>query len=157
MSLKIGDKLPDFSLSDQDGKTRTSKQCKGKKLILFFYPKDDTPGCTAEACGFRDKYDLFKLFGAVVWGVSNDNQLSHKKFAEKNKLPFPILCDENNVLRKMLGVPMVLSLLDGRVTYLVDSNGIIRYIFNDLLNSSKHVTIALEELEKIHSESNVHF
>ncbi len=69
MSLKIGDKLPDFSLSDQDGKTRASRQCKGKKLILFLFTKDDTPGCTAEACGFRDKYDLFKLFGAVVWGL----------------------------------------------------------------------------------------
>ncbi len=157
MSLKIGEQLPYFSLIDQQGIMRNSKQCKGQKLVLFFYPKDDTPGCSAEVCGFRDKYDLFKLFGSVVWGVSSDDKLSHQKFAEKNKLPFPILCDENNVLRKMLGVPMVLSLLDGRVTYLVDSNGIIRYIFNDLLNSSKHVTIALEELEKIHSESNVHF
>jgi len=150
MSLKIGDQLPDFSLVDQQGIMRNSKQCKGQKLVLFFYPKDDTPGCTAEVCGFRDKYDLFKLFGAVVWGVSNDDQLSHKKFAERNKLPFPILCDENNALRKKLGVPMVLNLLDGRVTYLVDSNRIIRYIFNDLFNSSKHVTTALEELEKIH-------
>ena len=149
MSLKIGDKLPDFSLFDQDGRNRTSKQCKGKKLILFFYPKDDTPGCTAEACGFRDKYDLFKLFGAVVWGVSNDNQLSHKKFAEKNKLPFPLLCDENNSLRNKFGVPKVLGLLDGRVTYLVDSTGVIRHVFNDLLNSAKHVTTALQILEEI--------
>ncbi len=146
MSLKIGDKLPDFSLFDQDGKTRTNKHCKGKKLVLFFYPKDDTPGCTAEACGFRDKYDLFKLFGAVVWGVSNDNQLSHQKFAKKNKLPFPLLSDENNLLRSKFGVPKVLGLLDGRVTYLVDSKGVICHVFNDLLNSTKHVTIALQIL-----------
>ena len=149
MSLKIGDKLPDFSLFDQDGKNRTSKQCKGRKIVLFFYPKDDTPGCTAEACRFRDKYDLFKLFGSVVWGVSNDNQLSHQKFAKKNKLPFPLLCDENNSLRKKFGVPKVLGLLDGRVTYLVDSTGVIRHIFNDLINSTKHVTTALQILEGI--------
>ena len=149
MSLKIGDILPDFSLLDQEGKIRTSKQCKGKKLVLFFYPKDDTPGCTAEACGFRDKYDLFKFFGSVVWGVSNDNQLSHQKFAQKNKLPFPLLCDENHSLRKNLGVPKVLGLLDGRVTYLVDSTGVIRHVFNDLFNSTKHVTTALQVLEEM--------
>ena len=149
MSLNIGDKLPEFSLFDQDGKNRTSKQCKGKKLVLFFYPKNDTPGCTAEACGFRDKYDLFKLLGAVVWGVNNDNQLSHQKFAKKNQLPYPLLCDENNALRKKFGVPKVLGLLDGRVTYLIDSKGVIRHSFNDLLNSTKHVTSALQILEQI--------
>ena len=149
MPLKIGDKLPHFSLFDQDGKNRTSKQCKGKKLVLFFYPKNDTPGCTAEACGFRDKYDLFKLLGAVVWGVNNDNQLSHQKFAKKNQLPYPLLCDENNALRKKFGVPKVLGLLDGRVTYLIDSEGVIRHAFNDLLNSTKHVTSALQILEQI--------
>ena len=149
MSLKIGDKLPDFTLLDQEGKNRTSKHCKGKKLVLFFYPKDDTPGCTTEACGFRDKYELFKLFGSFVWGVSNDNRLSHQKFAEKNKLPFPLLCDENNSLRQKLGVPKVLGLLDGRVTYLVDSTGVIRHIFNDFLNTTKHVTTAIQILEDI--------
>ena len=131
------------------GKLGLVNNVKGKKLILFFYPKDDTPGCTAEACGFRDKYDLFQLFGSVVWGVSNDNQLSHQKFAEKNKLPFPILCDENNSLRNKFGVPKVLGLLDGRVTYLVDSTGVIRHVFNDLINSTNHVTTALQILEEI--------
>ena len=149
MSIQIGDTLPQFSLLDQEGKIRTSKQCKGKKLVLYFYPKDDTPGCTAEACGFRDKYDLFKLLGAVVWGVSSDNQLSHMNFAKKNKLPFPLLCDESNSLRNKFGVPKVLGLLDGRVTYLIDSQGIIRHVFNDLLNSTKHVTTALQILEEI--------
>ncbi len=149
MPLNFGDRLPDFSLFDQEGKSRTSQQCKGKKLVLFFYPKDDTPGCTAEACGFRDKYDLFELFGTVVWGVSNDNQLSHQRFAEKNKLPFPILSDEKNSLRKKFGVQKVLGLLDGRVTYLIDSGGIIRHVFNDLFNSTKHVTTALQILEQI--------
>ena len=149
MTLLIGDLIPNFSLLDQNGVIRSNKDCKGQTLVLFFYPKNNTPGCTAEACGFRDKYDLFKLFGSVVWGVSNDNQLSHKKFAEKNKLPFPLLCDENNSLRKKFGVPKVLGLLDGRVTYLVDSTGVIRHVFNDLLNSTKHITTALQALEEI--------
>ena len=91
MKLKIGDKIPSFSLKDQNGDIRNSDKLR-RPLVLFFYPKDDTPGCTAEACGFRDKYDLFKFFGAVVWGVSNDSQLSHQKFAEKNKFPFPLYC-----------------------------------------------------------------
>ncbi|KGG14139.1 MULTISPECIES: peroxiredoxin [Prochlorococcus] len=149
MSLDIGEKIPYFSLADQEGKQRSNKDIKGKPLVLFFYPKDDTPGCTAEACGFRDKYDLFQIFGAVVWGVSNDSQDSHRKFADKNKLPFPLLCDEDNSLRKQFGVPKVLGLIDGRVTFIMDSEGIIRYVFNDLLNGPQHVTEALRVLENI--------
>ena len=149
MSLQIGDSIPSFSLFDQAGKSRTNKECKGQPLVLFFYPKDDTPGCTAEACGFRDKYELFRLLGALVWGVSNDNEASHRKFAEKNKLPFPLLCDEDNSLRKKFGVPKVLGLLDGRVTYIIDSKGIIRHVFKDLLNAPQHVTEALTVLQEI--------
>ena len=149
MTLQIGDATPSFSLFDQAGKSRTNKECKGQPLVLFFYPKDDTPGCTAEACGFRDKYELFRLLGALVWGVSNDNEASHRKFAEKNKLPFPLLCDEDNSLRKKFGVPKVLGLLDGRVTYIIDSKGIIRHVFKDLLNAPQHVTEALTVLQEI--------
>ena len=147
MTLQIGNQIPNFSLLDQFGKPRTNIDCKGQSLVLFFYPKDDTPGCTAEACGFRDKYELFKILGSVVWGVSSDNKASHLKFAEKNKLPFPLLCDEDNFLRKQLGVPKVLGILDGRVTYIIDSQGIIRHIFKDLLNGPQHVTEALSVLE----------
>ena len=149
MPLKLGDQIPDFSLSDQLGVSRTNKQANGRPLVLFFYPKDDTPGCTAENCGFRDKYDLFKLFGAEVWGVSGDDEASHRSFADKNKLPFPLLCDTDNYLRKAFGVPKVLGLLDGRVTYIVDSKGVIRHIFNDLLNGPAHVNEALRVLGEI--------
>ena len=149
MSLQIGDTIPDFSLFDQTGKPRTNIECKGKALVLFFYPKDDTPGCTTEACGFRDKYNLFEILGAVVWGVNNASEDSHRKFAEKNQLPFPLLCDEDNLLRKQFGVPKVLGLLDGRVTYIIDSKGEIRHIFSDLLNGPAHVTEALRILDEI--------
>ena len=149
MSLIVGDSVPDFSLLDQSGEIRSSKQLKGKPLVLFFYPKDDTPGCTAEVCGFRDKYELFRVFGAEVWGVSGDNQQSHLKFAEKNKLPFPLLCDEANDLRRVFGVPKVLGLLDGRVTYIIDSKKVIRYVFNDLFNGSAHVSEALRAFDEM--------
>ena len=149
MSLRVGDLAPNIELFDQDGNLRKNKSIKGKPLILFFYPKDDTPGCTAEACGFRDKYDLFKIFGAEVWGVSGDDQKSHQEFAKKNKLPFPILSDGNNKLRKVFGVPKVLGILDGRVTYIIDSQNKIRHIFNDLLNGPAHVNEALRVLAEI--------
>ncbi len=148
-SLKIGDAIPDFSLFDQTGKRRTKKEFQGKPLVLFFYPKDNTPGCTAEACGFRDKYELFRLLGAMVLGVNNDDLESHRKFAEKNTLPFPLLCDEGDSLRKKFGVPKFLALLDGRVTYVIDSKGIIRHVFEDLFNAPRHVTEALTVLEAI--------
>ena len=148
-TLKEGDKAPDFKAEDQDGNTITLNDYKGKKLVLFFYPKASTPGCTAEACGFRDKYDLFKIFGAEVWGVSSDDSISHLKFIEKNNLPFPLLCDTDNSLRKLFGVPKVLGLIDGRVTYIIDSKGKICHVFNDLLNGPAHVNEALRILDEI--------
>ena len=149
MTLCIGDFAPNFTLPNQDGFDTSLSSFKGSRVVIYFYPKDDTPGCTAENCGFRDKYDLFKLFGAEVWGVSGDNEASHRSFADKNKLPFPLLCDTDNSLRKAFGVPKVLGLLDGRVTYIVDSNGVIRHIFNDLLNGPAHVNEALRVLGEI--------
>ncbi len=149
MSLTVNEPIPEFSLPDQTGRRRTNRECKGRPLILFFYPKDNTPGCTAEVCGFRDKYELFNMLGAEVWGVNNASETSHRKFAEKNQLPFPLLCDEANTLRKKFGVPKSLGLLEGRVTYVIDSEGIIRHIFNDLFNTPKHITEALRVLEEI--------
>ncbi len=149
MCLQIGDELPHFSLYDQKGHLRTNFECKGKSLVLFFYPKNDTPGCTAQVCSFRDKHNLFETLGALVWGVNQDNEESHRRFSEKNKLQFPLLCDQGNKLRKQLGVPQVLGLMDGRVTYIIDSKGIIRHIFKDLTDSSQHVTESLESLKRM--------
>ena len=104
MKLTIGDEIPSFCLKDQNSNIRTSDKL-NKALVLFFYPKDDTPGCTIEACGFRDKYDLFKILGAEVWGINNGNSQSHLEFANKNKLQYPLLCDIDNKLRENFGVP----------------------------------------------------
>ena len=152
MKLKIGDKIPSFCLKDQNGNIRTSNKL-NKPLVLFFYPKDDTPGCTIEACGFRDKYDLFQILGAEVWGVSNGNSQSHFEFATKNKLQYPLLCDIKNILRKKFGVPKKLGFIEGRVTYIIDSNGIIIHIFEDLLNGPAHIKEAIRALKKIQKTS----
>ncbi len=149
MTLQIGDPAPDFNLLDQEGCCTSLSSFLGNRVVIYFYPKDDTPGCTIEVCGFRDKYDLFKILGAEVWGVSNANAKSHRMFAEKNKLPFPLLCDETNSLRKAFGVPKFLGILDGRVTFIIDSEGIIRHVFNDNLNTSAHITEALRVLDEI--------
>ena len=148
--MQIGDKIPEFSLLDQNGVKRSNKGLK-TPLVLFFYPKDDTPGCTIEVCGFRDKYDLFKVLGAQVWGVSNGSTSSHLAFANKNKLQYPLLCDTNDSLRKTFKVPKVLGFMDGRVTYVIDRKGIIRHIFRDLLNGPEPVSYTHLTLPTIRS------
>ena len=147
--LNTGDTAPQFETQDTHNQTVTLEQFKGQKVILYFYPKDDTPGCTIEACGFRDKYDLFKIVGAEVWGISNGNSKSHLDFANKNKLQYPLLCDINNILRKKFGVPKKLGFIEGRVTYIIDSNGIIIHIFEDLLNGPAHIKEAIRALKKL--------
>tara|TARA_Y100001968_G_scaffold105847_1_gene95732 strand:- start:1224 stop:1682 length:459 start_codon:yes stop_codon:yes gene_type:complete len=149
MSIKIGDKIPEFSLFDQSGTLRTNKQLKGKSHVLFFYPKDDTPGCTIEACGFRDKYDLFKVLGAEVWGVSNGSESSHLEFANKNKLPYPLLCDRDDSLRKAFGVPKFLGIIEGRVTYIINKDCVVCHVFEDLLNGPAHIKEAIKVLKQI--------
>ena len=149
--LNIGEKVPEFVLLDQNGVERTNKNLKSP-LVLFFYPKDDTPGCTIEVCGFRDKYDLFKVLGAEVWGVSNGDSSSHLDFANKNQLQYPLLCDINNSLRKVFGVPKVLGLLDGRVTYVIDRKGFVKHIYRDLLNGPAHIKEAIRVLKEIQNQ-----
>ena len=148
--MKVGEKVPEFSMLDQNGIKRTNKDLESP-LVLFFYPKDDTPGCTIEACGFRDKYDLFKILGAEVWGINNGDSKSHLEFANKNKLQYPLLCDKNNILRKQFGVPKTLGFIEGRVTYIINSRGIIKHIFEDLLNGPAHIKEAIKALKKLQS------
>ena len=147
MKLQVGDQIPSFSVRDQNGEIRTSDKF-NKPLVLFFYPKDDTPGCTIEACGFRDKYDLFQILGAEVWGISNGDMKSHFKFANKNKLQYPLLCDQNNILRKQFGVPKTLGFIEGRVTYIISAQGTIIHIYEDLLNGPGHIKEAIIALKK---------
>ena len=139
MALKIGDPAPSFSLEDQSGETRRLDDVKGRILVLFFYPKDETPGCTAEVCTFRDRHSELTRLGAEVWGVSGDDAVSHRRFAQRYNLPFPLLSDRRQSLRRAFGVPKTFGLLPSRVTYVIDQQGVIRHVFNDLLDGPAHV------------------
>ena len=148
--VKVGDVAPDFSLHDQSGKLVSLKDFVGKKsVVLYFYPKDFSRGCTAEACTFRDNYEAFKDAGADVIGVSSQSVESHDKFASLYKLPFILLSDEDGKVRKLYGVPSTFGVLPGRVTYVIDKKGIVRYIFNSQLNPTKHIEEALRILKEI--------
>lgn len=149
MALAAGDRAPLIALADQNGTERRSDQLGGKALVLFFYPKDDTPGCTMEACAFRDSYADLQAMGAEVWGVSGDDAASHQRFASRHNLPFPLLVDQGNQLRKAFGVPSVLGLLPGRVTYVIDGQGVIRHVFNNLLDGPAHRREAIDALQRL--------
>ncbi len=139
---------PDFSLPDQHGKIFTLRDVIGQGIIiLYFYPKDETPGCVAEACSFRDKMDDFTGYGAKIIGVSKDSVASHARFANHHKLNFTLLSDSRNEVRSLYGVePTLFGLIPGRKTYLIDKQGIITHIFDYQLKAKQHVVKALETL-----------
>lgn len=148
MSLKIGDKLPDFIAIDSNGNVFNSQDYLGKSLVIYFYPKDETRVCTEQACSFRDSYEEFKELGAEVIGISSDSDKSHQKFASKYQLPFILLSDNDKKLRKLFGVPNDLfGLIPGRVTYVVNKNGIVEMVFNSM-SGKIHIEKALEILRK---------
>jgi thioredoxin-dependent peroxiredoxin len=153
MSIQVGDRAPDFTLKSQDGsQVRLYDLLPQKPVVLFFYPKDNTPGCTQEACAFRDRYSVFKEMGAEVLGISGDSVSSHQQFANTYQLPFQILSDESNKVRNLFGVPSTLWILPGRVTYLIDCTGKIRHIFDSQLDLEGHIEEALKALQKIKTE-----
>ena len=148
MTLKIGDNAPSFVAIDANGNPFDSKDIIGKKpVVIYFYPKDNTPGCTMQACGFRDSYEDFIDLGAEVIGVSSDTVNSHKKFTSQYQLPFILLSDFDKKIRKLFGVPdKLFGLLPGRVTYIINKKGIITMIFDSVM-ATKHISIALKSLK----------
>jgi peroxiredoxin Q/BCP len=150
--LAVGDKAPEFSVKDQHGNPVTLKSLKGKQVVLYFYPKDDTPGCTKEACGFRDSLSAIKKAGAVVLGVSLDGEKSHQKFIEKFGLTFPLLCDEDMAVSKAYGVYKEKSMYGKkywgieRSTFVIDGSGKLKAIFPKV-KVDGHVEEVLEALK----------
>ncbi|MGI4872175.1 MAG: peroxiredoxin [Janthinobacterium lividum] len=148
--LQLGDQAPDFTLPTDKGATFHLAAQRGQPVVLYFYPKDDTPGCTAEACAFRDQYADFQDLGAVVVGVSSDSEASHQKFSQKHRLPFPLLADAGGQLRKKYEVPRaLLGLLPGRVTFVLDAAGRIAYIFNSMSGATDHVSKTKDVLREL--------
>lgn len=145
-----GDIAPDFELPDQDGNTFKLSDLRGKKnVVLYFYPADDTPGCTAEACSFRDSYEEFANNDTEVVGVSSNGTGSHQAFIAKYNLNFTLLSDKGGKVKKLYGVTDFLGLLSGRKTFVIDKNGKVVMSFTSNTNATKHVKESLKALEQL--------
>jgi peroxiredoxin Q/BCP len=150
----VGEPAPDFTLLAASGDPVSLSQFRGRsEVVLFFYPKDHSPACTAEACAFRDSYEAFQQAQAAVLGVSADAVESHQQFAVRNRLPFYLLSDPDGAVRSRYGVPRTLGVIPGRVTYIIDTQGIVRHIFASQFQPTRHVTEALRVLEQIRSQA----
>jgi peroxiredoxin Q/BCP len=148
MALKVGDKLPNFKAKDTNGNLFDSQDYTGKQaLVIYFYPKDETKVCTAQACSFRDNYEEFKDLGAEIIGISADSVQSHFKFKSKFNLPFILLSDNDKKLRKLFGVENDFLIIPGRQTFVVDKNGFIIMVFNSM-SGTIHIEKALKVLKK---------
>lgn len=148
--IQVGDTAPDFTLPSQSGEqVRLYDRLDKNVVVLYFYPKDNTSGCTAEACAFRDSYEVFTQAGAEVIGVSSDSVDRHVGFAGKHNLPFTLLSDRGGQIRKTYGVPAVLGFVPGRVTYVIDKGRTVRLVFNSMTNIGKHINDALEAVKQL--------
>jgi thioredoxin-dependent peroxiredoxin len=148
--LKVGSAAPGFSCKDANGKKVSLHEFHGKKaVVLYFYPKDETPGCTAEACGFRDSYAPLTKLGAEVIGVSSDSDDSHQAFAKNHQLQFLLVSDKDNSLGERYKVPAFHGTLHARVTYVIDKKGTIRLAYFDLKNGEEHVKQAMSTLQEL--------
>lgn len=149
--IRAGDLAPDFERPDQEGKLFRLSSAKGKCVVVFFYPRDGTPSCTAQACAFRDKFKDFVEAGAIVVGVSNGQPQSHGAFAARHNLPFILIADDGSV-RRAWGVPRTLLFFPGRVTYVLDRQGVVRDTFNSQFDISGHVDGAMEVVKRLVAE-----
>ena len=146
--LKLGDPAPDFSLIDQDGVQRSLADYRGRWLVVFFYPKDNTPGCIREACRFGDDHGLFQALGADIVGISGDDPASHRRFRQSCRLRYDLLSDPDRSMRQAWKVPHFLRALEGRTTYIVDPAGSIRFVFDQRLQAEEHPIRALSFLKQ---------
>ena len=152
MALKVGEKAPDFTaMSDSGSSVTLSGALKNGAVVLYFYPKDETPGCTAEACTFRDRWDDIKGLGATVYGVSSDSLESHKRFKERRNLPFTLLSDPDKAIRRLYGATG--AILPPRITFVIDEGGIIRHVYNSQMNARSHAVEAINALNAIRQNS----
>lgn len=149
--IEVESKVPIFELNDQNGELFKLETVLGKKnLVIYFYPKDDSPGCTKEACSFRDQFEVFADADAMIIGISSQSVESHLEFAKKHRLNYTLLSDTGNKVRKLFGVPAsFFGLIPGRVTYVVNKEGKIAYLFNSQIQAQKHVDEALRIIQEL--------
>ena len=148
--IDVGDPAPDLSMSAHTGEQISLAAYRGEHpVVVFFYPKDGTPVCTKEACSFRDAYEDFTEAGAVVIGISSDSAVRHQSFAEKHGLPFLLVSDQDGNARRAFGVAKTMGVFPGRVTYVIDREGIVRHIFSSQFAADRHVQEALEMVRRL--------
>jgi thioredoxin-dependent peroxiredoxin len=148
--IRIGDPAPEIPMSTQTGDQISLSDYRGEHpVVVFFYPKDGTPVCTKEACSFRDAYEDFTSASAVVIGISGNSADDHQSFAKTHKLPFLLVSDQDGAVRSAFGVPKTMGVLPGRVTYVIDREGIVRHIFNSQFAAERHVQEALGMIRKL--------
>jgi len=153
-SIKVGAMAPDFTLIDQNNKSQTLSKMRGKWVVMYFYPKDETPGCTTEACNFRDNILSLRVKEAEVWGISVDNSESHAQFSEKYKLPFTLLADPGGQVAKKYGslLNMVIFKIAKRHSFIIDPKGRIAKIYRNV-NPKTHVEQVLNDLDELRSHA----
>ncbi len=150
MPLNIGDQAPTIRAEAHSGQVFDSAELRGRQtLVVYFYPKDETPGCTTQACGFRDAYEEFVRAGALVVGVSGDTLERHRRFVADRRLPFLLLSDADGALRRAFGVPKTWGIFPGRVTYVIDRQGIVRHVFNSQFHADRHIAEALRVVQDL--------
>ena len=151
--IRVGEEAPDFTLPDQDGRKVSLSDYRGvSSLVLYFYPKDFSPGCTSQACHFRDSYEDFTDLGAVVVGVSGDSVESHRKFVDDYLLPFTLLSDREGEARRLYGATKGFGLVPGRYTFIIDRRGVVRHVFTSETNMRKHIDEAVRVLKTLMAE-----
>jgi peroxiredoxin Q/BCP len=147
--VTVGDPAPDFALADQRGQMIDLRRFRGRTVVLYFYPRDHTVLCTTQACDFRDNYEVFQQSDAEILGISSDSTDSHAMFAEQHGLPFTLLSDPGGLVRARYGVPRLFGLLPGRVTYVIDKQGIVRQIIRSAFSATRHVRDALRTARRL--------
>jgi peroxiredoxin Q/BCP len=147
--VQVGDRAPEFTLPDRTGRPVSLRDFRGTTVVLYFYPRDHTTICTAQACDFRDRHEMFRAANAVIVGISSDSVATHQEFAAQHGLPFHLLSDENGQVRARYGVPRVIGLLPGRVTYVIDPQGVVRHIINAMFTPGRHIREALQVASQI--------
>ena len=149
-ALKAGDPAPDFTLANQRGELVELRHFRGRTVVLYFYPRDHTVVCTTEACDFRDTYEVFRQSDAEILGIRSDSTASHATFADQHGLPFTLLSDPGGLIRSRYGVPRLFGLLPGRVTYVIDREGVVRHVIRSAFSATPHVREALHAARQLH-------